>query len=89
MAFINSDGEAISFESSELIQELKSDIAEFGGEMLVEVITEERRGVVIYKDYNLIDDDENTAFKVTEKEKIQKVTASALLLLYEQQNSIL
>lgn len=89
MAFINSEGEAISFDCLELMEELKADIAEFGGDMLVEVITEERQGVVIYKDYNLVDDDESTAFKVTEKEKIQKMTASALLLLYEQENGIL
>lgn len=89
MAFINNEGQSISFDCLELMKELKADIAEFGGDMLVEVITEERQGVVIYKDYNLVDDDESTAFKVTEKEKIQKMTASALLLLYEQENGIL
>lgn len=89
MAFINNEGQSISFDCLELMEELKADIAEFGGDMLVEVITEERQGVVIYKDYNLVDDDESTAFKVTEKEKIQKMTASALLLLYEQENGIL
>lgn len=88
MAFENNEGELISFDCSELIGKLKADISEFGGEMFVEVITEERRGVVIYKDYNFVND-KDTVLKVPEKEKIQKMTASALLLLYEQQNSIL
>lgn len=89
MAFRNSQGKAISFECSELIEELNEDIAEFGGDMLVEVVTEEREGVTIYKDYNFVDGDENTTFKLSEGEKMQKMTASALLLLYEKENSIL
>lgn len=88
MAFRNALGQAISFECSELIEELKADIAEFGGDMLVEVVTEEREGVTIYKDYNFISDGENTAFKLSETEKLQRIAASALLLLYEQENSI-
>lgn len=31
MAFINKNGQSISFECSELIEELKDDISEFGG----------------------------------------------------------
>ena len=89
MAFINKNGQSIGFECSELIEELKDDIAELGGNILVEVVTEEREGVTIYKDYNFIDNDESTAFKLSETEKLQRMTASALLLLYEQENSIL
>lgn len=89
MAFRNTLGQAISFDCSELIEELKEDIAEFGGDIIVEVVTEEREGVTIYKDYNFIEDDESTAFKLSETEKLQRMTASALLLLYEQENSIL
>lgn len=90
MAFINNLGQSISFDCSELIEELKADIVEFGGDMLVEVVTEQREGVTIYKDYNFIDDsDTEHAFKLSENEKLQKMTASALLLLYEQENSIL
>ena len=37
MAFINSHGKKISFECSELIEELKEDIAEFGGDKIVAV----------------------------------------------------
>lgn len=89
MVFRNALGMAISFDCSELIEELKSDIAEFGGDKMIEVVTEEREGVTIYKDYNFIDDDKSTAFKLSKTEKMQRMTASALLLLYEQENSIL
>lgn len=88
MAFINHSGKSISFDCTELIEELKEDIAEFGGNMLIEVVTEEREGVTIYKDYNFVDDDEKTAFKLSKNEKLQRMTASGLLLLYEQENSI-
>ena len=35
MAFINPQGIKISYECSELIEELKEDIAEFGGDTIV------------------------------------------------------
>lgn len=89
MAFTNASGKLISFECSDLIEELKEDITEFGGDKLLEVVTEEREGVTLYKDYNFIGDDDSTSFELSENEKLQKVTASALLLLYEQENSIL
>ncbi|MCI8378572.1 MAG: hypothetical protein HFH72_08640 [Lachnospiraceae bacterium] len=89
MAFRNALGQAISFDCSELIEELKTDIAEFGGDKLIEVVTEEREGVTIYKDYNFISDDESTVFKLSETEKMQRMTTSALLLLYEQESGIL
>lgn len=89
MAFRNTLGKSISYDCSELIEELKADIAEFGGDKILEVVTEEQEGVTIYKDYNFIYDDESTAFKLTGKEKLQRMTASALLLLYKKENSIL
>ncbi len=89
MAFRNALGKAISFDCSELIEELTADIVEFGGDMLVEVVTEEREGVMIYKDYNFIDDEEKSVFALKESERVQQMTASALLVLYEQENKIL
>lgn len=89
MAFRNTLGKSISYDCSELIKELKANIAEFGGDIRVDVVTEEREGVTIYKDYNFIDDDKNTDFKLSEMEKMQRMTASDLLFLYEQENSIL
>lgn len=90
MAFRNKHGKAISFDCSELIEELKEDVAEFGGDMIVEVATQEVDGVTIYKDYNFVDDsDTEHTFELKKGEKIQRMSASALLLLYEQENGIL
>lgn len=89
MAFVNAEGQLISFDCSSLIDELKYDILEFGGDMLLEVVTEKRSGVTIYKDYNFIDNDKSTAFDLSENENLEKMTASALLLLYEQENSLI
>lgn len=89
MAFINNLGQSISFDCSDLIEELKVDIAEFGGNKILEVVTEERDGVTIYKDYNFVNNDNKTTFKLSENEKSQKMTASSLLLLYEKENSFL
>lgn len=88
MAFTNDLGQSISYDCSYLIKELKEDIAEFGGDLMVEVVTEQRSGVTIYKDYNFVDEDESTSFKLADNEKLEKMTASALLVLYEEENSI-
>lgn len=89
MAFTNNFGKSISYDCSNLIKELKEDIAEFGGDLIVEVVTEEKEGVTIYKDYNFIDDDQSTSFKLSDSEKAQRMTTSALLILYEKENSII
>ena len=89
MAFRNALGKAISFDCSEFMEELKADIVEFGGDMIVEVVTEEKEGVTIYKDYNFIDDEEKSVFVLKKSERVQQMTASALLVLYEQENKIL
>lgn len=89
MSFVNKQGENISFNCSELIEELKADIEEFGGDMIVEVVTEERKGVTIYKDYNFIEDDPETEFKLTPGEKMQRMTTTALMMLYEIENSVI
>lgn len=89
MALKNKYGENISYNCAELIEELKADIEEFGGDMIVEVVTEERKGVTIYKDYNFIEDDPETEFKLTSGEKMQRMTATALMMLYEIENSVI
>lgn len=90
MGFINNEGINISYDCSNLIEELRQDIAEFGGDMLVDVVTEELQGVTIYKDYNLVDDnDPEHEFKLTSTEKMRRMTATALLIVYEKENQIL
>ncbi len=44
----NALGMTISYDCLELIEKLRTNIAEFGGDMLVEVVTEEKEGVTIY-----------------------------------------
>lgn len=57
MAFINKNGQSISFECSELIEELKDDISEFGGDRIVAVWCREYQGVTIYTNYDFITED--------------------------------
>lgn len=89
MAFINKNGQSISFECSELIEELKDDISEFGGDRIVAVWCREYQGVTIYTNYDFIT--ENKPLQKTElqkNEQIKKMTMTALLMLLEEQNSI-
>ena len=89
MALINKEGKSISFECSDLIEELENDICEFGSNLMVEVVTENIEGVTIYKDYNFIDQ-EDTAHKFTKKEgeRTTIVDAAFLLRVYKKQNSV-
>lgn len=89
MAFINNLGQSISFDCSEQIEKLKADIAKFGNEVIVEVVTEKTQGVTVYKDYALFSSNLSPSFKLSETESLKKITASALLDLYEEENSIL
>lgn len=89
MAFLNGNNRRISYDCNDLIEELREDIAEFGGDLMVEVVTEEREGVLLYKEYNFIDNDTETAFKLQLGENVQRMTATALLELYKLENSIL
>lgn len=81
MAFINKNGQSISFECSELIEELKDDISEFGGDRIVAVWCREYQGVTIYTNYDFITE-------LQKNEQIKKMTMTALLMLLEEQNSI-
>ena len=90
MAFINSDGINISYECSELIEELKEDIAEFGSDTIVAVWCMNSSGVTIYTNYDFIEEEEPIAeTELKENEYLQKMTMSALLILLEKQNEII
>ena len=54
MAFINSNGERISYDCSDLIEELRDDIEEFGGDTVVNVWCREDQGVTLYTNYDFI-----------------------------------
>lgn len=76
----------ISYECTELIEELKEDIREFGGDLLIEAVERDYSGVPVYVDY-FIDD-----FKETDllpNESTVRMTATALLTILEEQNQVL
>ena len=90
MAFINEQGIKISFECSDLIKELKEDIAEFGGDTVVAVWCKDNSGVTLYVNYDFINEEQPITEKEVDKDEcIQKMTKSALLILLEKQNEIL
>lgn len=90
MAFINEQGIKISFECSELIEELKEDISEFGGDKIVAVWCKDNSGVTIYTNYDFIEEEQPiTESELQNDEYIKKMTMSALLVLLEKQNEIL
>ena len=90
MGFINKKGMNISFECSELIEELKEDIKEFGGDKIVTVWCKDTHGVTIYTNYDF--DEEEMPIDESELEEgeyLKKMTMSALMLLLEKQNEII
>jgi len=90
MGFINSNGENISLECSELIEELKEDIAEFGGDLTVAVWCKNLSGVTVYTNYDFIaDDDPINKSELQDVEFIQPMSMTALLTLLEKQNEII
>lgn len=92
MAVKSPIGITVSYECSELIEELSSDIREFGDDLIVEVVTEDRYGVTIYKYYNFLPDQENpldgNSFILEMNERIKKIRATDLLALYIKQDDI-
>lgn len=87
MAFICRDGERVSYDAHDLIEELKEDIAEFGGDKLVYVITQSYKDVTLYKDYESASGP--CDFIPGPDEDILKMTMTTLLLLYEEESRIL
>ena len=79
MAFTNKRGENISFECSELIDELKSDIEEFGGDKIVAARCKDTHGVTLY--VNTDHDDDSVAYAVgTTRQIILKAIGSVAAL---------
>lgn len=90
MAFINSAGEKISYDCSELIEELKEDIEEFGGDTVVAVWQKEIGGVTIYTNYDFIEEEVPLEpSELREGESVTRMTMTTLLLLLRQQDKIL
>lgn len=89
MAYVNDYGVNISYESSELIADLKQDILEFGNDHIVAVWYKEIDGVKVYTNYDFINEDSPIdQSELQEGEKIKPMTMGALLVALEQQNSM-
>ena len=86
---MNKAGIKISYDCRELIDELKQDIAEFGSHLILDVVVQDVEGATIYKDYNFIENDPATEFTLDPGERVVKMTAATLLMMYEKENELL
>ena len=75
----------LSYECSDLIEEIKGDISEFGEDLEECVLVKDFHGCKIYKENDFVD----TVFEpLHDDEFIEKMKIGKLLELCEQQNSI-
>jgi uncharacterized protein YlbG (UPF0298 family) len=88
MAFVNQKGMQISFACQDLIDSLKDDIADFGAGVEVDVCCRERHGVILYVDYDYIDEDDPIQ-KLEENDFIKRMTMGELLPLLIKQNTVI
>lgn len=88
MAFMNKAGIKNSYDCQSLIDELKQDIEEFGSHLILDVVVQDVEGITIYKDYNFIENDPETEFTLEPGERIVKMTAATLLMMYEKENEL-
>lgn len=89
MSLMNGEGKRISYECSELIEELKEDIMEFGGEEIVAVWCKKYGDVIVYTNYDFIEEEiplNDTEIK--DGEFLKMMTMNGLLVALEQQNSV-
>lgn len=89
MAIVGKGGINVSFDSEELIREVKRDIAEFGSNDVVAVWVKDYGGAKIITNYDFIVDDAPIAEEeMQEGEKIEKMTLEDLWIYLEKQNQI-
>lgn len=89
MSFVNTNGKSISYECSGLIEALKGDILEFGGDKVVAVWCKEYEGVILYTNYDFIEEEEPLKeSELKDGDFLKKMTMGALLVVLEKQNDI-
>lgn len=87
MAIINNDGMRISFECSDLISELKKDIAEVGTNETVCVWCRDAYGVTLYTNYDfIVEESPITKAELKGDEYFKTMTTGELLKVLEKQN---
>lgn len=72
-----------TYDFSDHMKQLRVDIRDFGGNVRVEVVTEERNGKKIYKNYSLLDIDGGINYPLISGENKEIMTANMLLGIYE------
>lgn len=85
MAIIGKSGELLSYDSSELIEDLELDIIEHGGHLIVDAVVKKINGIYFFVDYDFAP----IKMELKKGEKVVRMTASALMLVLRQQNSII
>lgn len=85
----NIDNQNISFESSDLIEELKKDIEEFGN-IEMYCFFKEINGIKFVTNYDFIDDETDLeSQKILKDEIVFVMKAEEILKLLEKQNEVL
>lgn len=80
----------ISYESTALIEEIKRDIAEFGKEYTVSIFFKMIENTKIITNYDFIVDEKPTKLsELQEGETWEKSTLGEVLIMLEEQNSII
>lgn len=79
----------VTFESGELIRELKRDILEFGTGKEIAVWCRDYEGVTLYTNYDFINDEKINSTDCNSVEYIKIMTMGELLPLLERQNAII
>lgn len=89
MSVQGENGILISFECTELIEELEEDIREFGNDLKVVVWCKKVNGAEIYTNYDFIDDDMPVGKnEIEHDEYLTEMTAGELLPLLKKQNDV-
>ncbi len=89
MAIATKSGIDVSFESEDLIQEVKTDITEFGGNAIVAVWVRNYDGAKFISNYDFIDEDVPiTEDEILDCEELQEMSLRELLHQLEKQDAI-
>ncbi len=89
MAIATKSGIDVSFESKDLIREVKADIEEFGGNIIIAAWIRDYAGVKVVSNYDFIDKDTPiTKDEVLAGEEIQEMSLGELLRQLEKQDAI-
>lgn len=89
MAIVGNDGKKYSYESDELIQEVREDIMEFGEHEEVIAFYIERSGIRLYTNYDFdVPEDLVKITELQEGEHLTRITLKDLLDYLEKQNEI-